>query len=101
MMWPPFRLLNKVRFTGSLSAAVRGLQKMRILTSRRCLALCASAIAIFCAVAQPSLLNLTGATVTAPAGIVTINGGCELVGGLASDGLSINSTGALRLISPP
>ena len=39
--------------------------------------------------------------VTAPAGIVTINGGCELVGGLASDGLSMNSTGALRLISPP
>ena len=39
--------------------------------------------------------------VTAPAGVVTINGGCELVGGLASDGLSINSTGALRLVSPP
>lgn len=39
--------------------------------------------------------------VTAPAGIVTINGGCELVGGLASDGLSINSNGLLRLTSPP
>jgi hypothetical protein len=39
--------------------------------------------------------------VTAPAGIVTINGGCELVGGLASGGLSINSTGSLRLPSPP
>ncbi|HEU4932964.1 MAG TPA: immunoglobulin domain-containing protein, partial [Pyrinomonadaceae bacterium] len=39
--------------------------------------------------------------VTAPAGIVTINGGCQLVGGLASDGLSINSTGSLRLTSPP
>jgi autotransporter-associated beta strand protein len=39
--------------------------------------------------------------VTAPAGIVTINGGCELVGGLASDALAINSNAALRLISPP
>lgn len=39
--------------------------------------------------------------VTAPAGIVTINGSCELVGGLASDGLSINANGALRLTSPP
>jgi rhamnogalacturonan endolyase len=39
--------------------------------------------------------------VTAPAGVVTINGGCELIGGLASDRLSINSSGALRLLSPP
>jgi hypothetical protein len=39
--------------------------------------------------------------VTAPAGVVTINGGCQLVGGLASDGLAINSNGWLRLSPPP
>jgi hypothetical protein len=39
--------------------------------------------------------------VTAPAGVVTINGGAKLVGGLASDGLTINSNGWLRLSPPP
>jgi rhamnogalacturonan endolyase len=39
--------------------------------------------------------------VTAPAGLVTINGGGQLVGGLASDGLAINSNAWLRLAPPP
>ena len=39
--------------------------------------------------------------VTAPAGVVTINGGGQLVGGLASDGLAINSSAWLRLSPPP
>jgi hypothetical protein len=39
--------------------------------------------------------------VTAPAGVVTINGGAQLVGGLASDGLAINSNSWLRLTPPP
>ena len=39
--------------------------------------------------------------VTAPAGIVTINGAGQLVGGLASDGLGINSNAWLRLSPSP
>ena len=39
--------------------------------------------------------------VTAPAGIVTINGNCQLIGGLASDGLLIGSGGSLHLSPPP
>jgi hypothetical protein len=39
--------------------------------------------------------------VTVPAGVVTINGGGQLVGGLASDGLAINSNAWLRLSPPP
>lgn len=39
--------------------------------------------------------------VTAPRGTVTINGACQIQGGLASDRLTINSGGALRLSPPP
>lgn len=39
--------------------------------------------------------------VTAPAGVVTINGGGKLVGGLASDGLTINGNSWLRLSPSP
>ena len=39
--------------------------------------------------------------VTAPRGPVTINGACQILGGLASDRLTINSGGALRLSEPP
>jgi autotransporter-associated beta strand protein len=41
------------------------------------------------------------AYVTAPAGIVTINGNGRLVGGLASDGLTMNSNSLLRLSPSP
>jgi hypothetical protein len=41
------------------------------------------------------------AYVTAPVGVVTINGGGQLVGGLASDRLTVNSNSSLRLSPSP
>jgi autotransporter-associated beta strand protein len=38
--------------------------------------------------------------VTAPRGTVVINGNCQIVGGLASDRLTINNSGRLRLLAP-
>jgi autotransporter-associated beta strand protein len=38
--------------------------------------------------------------VSAPRGIVVVNGNCQIVGGLASDRLTINSGGRLRLLAP-
>jgi rhamnogalacturonan endolyase len=38
--------------------------------------------------------------VTAPRGAVAINGNCQIVGGLASDRLTINNNGRLRLLAP-
>ncbi|HEY9432742.1 MAG TPA: hypothetical protein VI260_14855, partial [Blastocatellia bacterium] len=38
--------------------------------------------------------------VAAPRGAVGINGNCQVVGGLASDRLTINSNGRLRLLAP-
>ncbi len=38
--------------------------------------------------------------VSAPNGAVTVNGNCRIVGGLASDRLTINTNGRLRLLAP-
>jgi len=38
--------------------------------------------------------------VAAPSGAVAINGNCQVVGGLASDRLTINNKGRLRLLAP-
>jgi rhamnogalacturonan endolyase len=38
--------------------------------------------------------------VSAPSGAVAINGNCQVVGGLASDRLTINNNGRLRLLAP-
>jgi rhamnogalacturonan endolyase len=38
--------------------------------------------------------------VSAPRGAVMVNGNCQIVGGLASDRLTINSGGRLRLLAP-
>jgi hypothetical protein len=38
--------------------------------------------------------------VAAPRGAVMINGNCQIVGGLASDRLTINNNGRLRLLAP-
>jgi hypothetical protein len=38
--------------------------------------------------------------VAAPRGTVIVNGDCQLVGGLASDRLTINNNGRLRLLAP-
>jgi len=40
------------------------------------------------------------AYVTAPGGAVTINGACQIVGGIASDRLIINNNGRARLLDP-
>jgi hypothetical protein len=46
-----------------------------------------------------SVANVYG-YVAAPRGAVVINGNCQVVGGLASDRLTINSNGRLRLLAP-
>ena len=40
------------------------------------------------------------AYVTAPGGAVTINGACQIVGGIACDRLTINNNGRVRLLDP-
>ena len=38
--------------------------------------------------------------VAAPRGVTVVNGNCQIVGGLASDRLTLNSSGRLRLLAP-
>jgi rhamnogalacturonan endolyase len=38
--------------------------------------------------------------VAAPGGTILVNGNCQIVGGMASDRLTVNNTGRLRLLAP-